>query len=226
VVSVYALQWNCSARERRQPLPPVHRFPVLRVLSVDLTPGPVLATSSFCSKAPTSPRWYRPGLPSSWLFLFPHTTPFRPRQSLGNLTTDGSSVLASGASEAVALCFLVRYEAVSSFRACGGPYGLRDSLCTLQLLRSAFLTSPPNNCNTRYEWLVRPYSAGTFTPPETPSFPWRTGSPHAGSTPVFTECFRSKGPVASRPFPHSLRRSTFKRSGRHGALTPLEQKAL
>jgi hypothetical protein len=30
------------------------------------------------------------------------------------------------------------------------------------------------NCNTRYEWLVRPYSPGTFTLEETPSFPWRT----------------------------------------------------
>jgi hypothetical protein len=29
-------------------------------------------------------------------------------------------------------------------------------------------------CNTRYEWLVRPYSPGTFTLEETPSFPWRT----------------------------------------------------
>jgi hypothetical protein len=25
-----------------------------------------------------------------------------------------------------------------------------------------------------YEWLVRPYSPGTFTLQETPSFPWRT----------------------------------------------------
>jgi len=31
-----------------------------------------------------------------------------------------------------------------------------------------------NNCNTRYEWLVRPYSTGTFTLQETPSFAWRT----------------------------------------------------
>ena len=46
-------------------------------------------------------------------------------------------MLASGVSEAVAVCFLVRNEAVSCFRACGRPYGLRDSLCTLQLLRSA-----------------------------------------------------------------------------------------
>jgi hypothetical protein len=30
------------------------------------------------------------------------------------------------------------------------------------------------NCNTWYEWLVRPYSPGTFTLEETPSFAWRT----------------------------------------------------
>ena len=30
------------------------------------------------------------------------------------------------------------------------------------------------NCNTRYEWLVRPYSPGTFTLEEAPSFAWRT----------------------------------------------------
>jgi len=38
------------------------------------------------------------------------------------------------------------------------------------------------NCNTRYEWLVRPYSPGTFTLEETPSFAWRTnGLAHATS---------------------------------------------
>jgi len=31
-----------------------------------------------------------------------------------------------------------------------------------------------HHCNTRYEWLVRPYSTGTFTLQETPSFSWRT----------------------------------------------------
>jgi hypothetical protein len=36
------------------------------------------------------------------------------------------------------------------------------------------LTSPPHGCNTRYEWLVSPYSTGTFTRSETPSFAWRT----------------------------------------------------
>ena len=73
----------------------------------------------------------------------------------------------------IAACFFNIDEAVSSFRECGLPYGLRDSLCTLQPFRSA-LTPPPHGCNTRYEWLVRPYSTGTFTQLETPSFAWRT----------------------------------------------------
>ncbi len=75
--------------------------------------------------------------------------------------------------QTMAVCFFNIDEAVSSFRECGLPYGLRDSLCTLQPLRSA-LTPPPHGCNTRYEWLVRPSSTGTCTQLETPSFPWRT----------------------------------------------------
>jgi hypothetical protein len=74
----------------------------------------------------------------------------------------------------IAACFFNIDEAVSSFRECGLPYGPRDSLCTLQPFRSA-LTPPPHGCNTRYDWLVRPYSTGTFTQSETPSFSWRTG---------------------------------------------------
>jgi hypothetical protein len=31
-----------------------------------------------------------------------------------------------------------------------------------------------HHCNTRYEWLVRPCSTGSFTLQETPSFAWRT----------------------------------------------------
>ena len=33
-----------------------------------------------------------------------------------------------------------------------------------------------HRCNTRYEWLVRPYSAGTCTLQEAPSFAWRTNA--------------------------------------------------
>src|SRR5260370_20233681 len=38
----------------------------------------------------------------------------------------------------IAICSIIIYEAVSSFRECGLSYGLRDSLCTLQPFRSAF----------------------------------------------------------------------------------------
>ena len=34
-----------------------------------------------------------------------------------------------------------------------------------------------HNCNTRYEWVVNPYSVGTFTPQEAPSCAWRTNVP-------------------------------------------------
>ena len=42
------------------------------------------------------------------------------------------------------------------------------------------------NCNTRYEWLVRPYSPGTFTLEEAPSFAWRTNG-----MADYSECDRS-----------------------------------
>ena len=78
----------------------------------------------------------------------------------------------------IAVCFILFHEAVSSFGECGLPCGLRGSLCTLQLLRSAssFLSSYRLllSCNTRYGRLVRPYPAGTPTPQEAPSFAWRT----------------------------------------------------
>jgi hypothetical protein len=64
--------------------------------------------------------------------------------------------------------------AVSSFRECGLPCGLRGALCTLHLCRSAF--SLRHRCPTRYGWLVRPCPVGTFTLQETPSFAWRTNA--------------------------------------------------
>ena len=98
-------------------------------------------------------------------------------------------------SDGVAICSIKCIEAVSSFGEYGPPCGLRVSLCTLQRLRSVVfieavtlgglntvvfsqcpfsirvipklhISLPPSLCNTRYEWLVRPYSAGTFTPQE------------------------------------------------------------
>jgi hypothetical protein len=77
----------------------------------------------------------------------------------------------------IAICMTLFYEAVSSFGECGLPCGLRDSLCTLQLFRSALHRGFLHSCHTRYEWLVRPCSAGTSTLQEAPSFAWRTNAP-------------------------------------------------
>src|SRR4029450_13185589 len=66
------------------------------------------------------------------------------------------------------------HGAVSSFRECGLPCGLRGTLCTLHLCRSAVHLL--HRCNTRYRWLVRPYLAGTCTLQETPSFAWCTNA--------------------------------------------------
>src|SRR5260370_42289251 len=98
-----------------------------------------------------------------------YPTPVDPRQPY----PDGCSVLASESPKSWPSTFDID-GAVSSFGDCGLPYGLRDSLCTPQPLRSA-LTPPPHGCNTRYEWLVRPCSTGTSTQSETPSFSWRSG---------------------------------------------------
>ena len=48
----------------------------------------------------------------------------------------------------------------------------RFSLTTVTSLTD--LSGLLHHCNTRYDWLVRPCSAGTFTLQETPSFAWRT----------------------------------------------------
>lgn len=49
-----------------------------------------------------------------------------------------------------------------------------------------------NNCNIRYEWLVRLCSAGTFTLQETPSFAWRTNGWRTGKGGIW----RKKSPDA------------------------------
>ena len=74
----------------------------------------------------------------------------------------------------IAVCMSRDHGAVSSFRACGLPYGLRGALCTLHLCRSAVYLL--HRCNTRYRWWVRPSLAGTCTLQETPSFAWRTNA--------------------------------------------------
>jgi len=68
-------------------------------------------------------------------------------------------------------------EAVSSFGERGLPYGLRVSLCTLQLACTGFgLLS--SSCNTRYGWLVGPYPAGTLTLQENAKLTLALLTPH------------------------------------------------
>ena len=85
----------------------------------------------------------------------------------------------------IAICINRSNGAVSSFRECGLPvrctqtgllYGLCGSLCTLQLCRSALHLYLLHSCNIQYEWLVKPYSAGTLALQEAPSFAWRTNA--------------------------------------------------
>jgi len=62
-----------------------------------------------------------------------------------------------------------------------------------------------HHCNTRYDWLVRPYSTGSFTLQETPSFAWRTNEsvsrPPTRQTPLFHynhHCANFAPPTLSR----------------------------
>jgi hypothetical protein len=74
-----------------------------------------------------------------------------------------------------AICMMRAHGAVSRLRECGLPCGLRGSRGTLRRCRAAVLCLLPRG-NTRSEWLVRPYSAGSCTLPEAPSFAWRTNA--------------------------------------------------
>ena len=104
-------------------------------------------------------------------------TPTDPRQP----HPDGCSVLASGTLKPSpsALLLLTRL-----YQASEGAVPL--TACVIPCVRFnrfvRLLTSPPHGCNTRYEWLVRPYSTGTFTQSETPSFAWRTSGLISGSS--------------------------------------------
>jgi len=116
------------------------------------------------------------GLPSSCRF-----SPRIPRSKVDPGRPSGSSpwrflCIGFWGVNTIAICMTLFNEAVSSFGECGLPCGLRDSLCPLQLSCSALHLCLLHSCNTRYEWLVRPYSAGTCTRQEAPSFAWRTNA--------------------------------------------------
>ena len=63
-------------------------------------------------------------------------------------------------------------EAISSFRDCGLPYGLRASLCTLQTVCSVFRL--PFHLQHSVRVAGEAFPAGTFTQQEAPSIAWRT----------------------------------------------------
>jgi len=138
------------------------------------------------------------GLPSSLVFLFTHATLFGDprRPSATSPFTVALCKLLNLRLHRRLLCWLD--EAISSFRDCGLSYGLCDALWTLQSFRS-MITHLLDDCNTRYEWLVRPYSIGTCTQSETPSFAWRT-----------EDCsLWEKYPLVSRPRGHRKVASLF-----------------
>src|SRR5687767_7680821 len=90
------------------------------------------------------------GLPSSVVSLFTHATLFSDPGSSSTTSPIRLFCVGFWNTQTIASYFSNINGAVSSFWDCGLPYGLRDSLCTLQPLRSA-LTLPPHGCNTRYE---------------------------------------------------------------------------
>ena len=69
-----------------------------------------------------------------------------------------------------------RFEAISTFRNCGIPYGLHVSLSTLHPFCSREFHPLRHRRKTRYGWLVRPYPTGTLTLQDAPSFAWRTNA--------------------------------------------------
>jgi hypothetical protein len=74
------------------------------------------------------------------------------------------------------------------YRGCLQLWGVRSPLRSPWCPVSASTVSfggPPllHRCHTRDAWLVRPYSAGTCTLQEAPSFAWRTPGSQVGSRP-------------------------------------------
>ena len=68
------------------------------------------------------------------------------------------------------------------------------------LLKPALAASFITDCNTRYDWLVKPCSAGTFTLQETPSFAWRTSGERYPPRVGFEDCIASKMIFGERLF--------------------------
>jgi hypothetical protein len=65
--------------------------------------------------------------------------------------------------------------------------------------------SPPHDYNTRYEWLVRPYSIGTCTQSETPGLLGAPKSVHCGEPTYLRPLkFRFSGVLFGQPDPRKV----------------------
>ena len=106
------------------------------------------------------------------LLSTPTTLSGGPRQTLGTLTNT-RPLGGLWSVHTIAVCMSRDHGAVSSFRECGLSCGLRGTLWTLHLCRSAVPLL--HRCHTRYRWLVRPSWQGLALQ-ETPSFAWRTNA--------------------------------------------------
>ena len=150
----------------------------LRPPSVSGVPRPWRMIRLPCDDCPrVSQSWQEPGGPPKFLTLLstPPTRFVDPGSSSG-ISPSRSLWVGFWGVHTIAICMMRAHGAVSRVRACGLPCGLRGSLGTLRRCRSAVLCRLPR-CHTRSEWLVRPYSAGTCTLQEAPSFAWRTHAP-------------------------------------------------
>src|SRR5213594_1732945 len=142
-----------------------------------LCPGfPLRGSRSVCRATLPSPQSEPDGSPKFLTLLSTHPTLLVDPDSPSQTSPLRSVCMGFYRVKSIADCITLAHGAVSSFGECGLPCGLRGSLCTLQLFRSALHQCFLHSCNTRYEWLVRPSSAGTSTLQEAPSFAWRTSA--------------------------------------------------
>ena len=175
------------------------------------------------------------GLPKFLTLLSTHPTLFVDPGRPSGISPKRSLCVGFWGVQPLAICMMLAHGAVSRVRESGLPCGLRGSLCPLRRCCSAVLCLL-HRCNTRYEWLVRPYSAGTCTLQEAPSFAWRTNArdeplPKAGATQERTleavgcsALFGGGWPTHRRPVPGATPASFFafaQRFPRHPRLKPV-----
>ena len=121
-----------TAASHRHPLPHVDGSPALRVLWGDPTPhGPWAVLS-------VQPTWSQESMrsPTFLTLLSTHTTLFVDPGRSSGISPKRSLCVGFWGVKTIALCMRRDNGAVSSFRECGLPYGLRGALCTLHLCRS------------------------------------------------------------------------------------------